>query len=227
VELIPALPILGISLLSKNHLYYGFGHHYTAGLIAPLVVGFALAIPRAMGLWQRVGLKRKGFWVCVFLCLISSHVLVSTSPLSRLFWTNKVPQYGYKAYIPTERDRMIKRALEEQIPADADVAVCVQNTVNFSYLAERKYYLLFPDGVVEPLMHPDLGKRGQLMPVFADYVVLDLKRPWFLGDKGCDWYWGGCQNDEMAEKFMEWVERTKRRFRVVFEQDDFMIFKRL
>ncbi len=226
VELIPALPILGISLLSRLHHYYGFGHHYTAGLIAPLLVAFAMAIPRAVGIWQKVGLKKEGFWVCIFLCLLLSHVLLSTSPLSRLFWTDKVWKYGYRAYMLTDRDRIIKKALEEEIPDDPDVAVCVQNTLNFSRLAERKYYLLFPDGVMEPLMHPDLAKRGQLVPILADYVVLDLKRPWYLGDKGCDWYWGGCQNDAMAAKFMEWVERTKRVFRGVFEQDGFMILKR-
>jgi len=219
-ELIPALPILGISLLSKNHLYYGFGHHYTVGLIAPLVVGFALAIPRAMGIWQRVGLKRKVLWVCIFLCLLLSNVLLSPSPLSRLFWTNKVAQYGYRAYIPTDRDRMIKRALKGHIPSDPNVAVSVQNTLNFSYLAQRKYYLLFPDGVIEPARQHDMAKRGQLVPILADYVVLDLKRPWYLRDKGCDWYWGKCQNDEMAGKFMEWVTRTKKTFRVVvFERD--------
>ena len=49
LELIPAIPIFGISLLSRLDNYSGIGHHYTAGLIAPMIVAFAFGYPKAEG----------------------------------------------------------------------------------------------------------------------------------------------------------------------------------
>ena len=61
---------------------------------------------------------------------------------------------------------------------------------------------------------------------WADYVVLDLKRPWFLMDQGCDWHEGKCRNEEAARKFLGWVEKTKLYYSAIFEEDGFMILRR-
>ena len=60
----------------------------------------------------------------------------------------------------------------------------------------------------------------------ADYVVLDIKRPWFLLDKGCDWLYGKCTDNKLAKEYLEWVEKTRKIMQVVFERDGFIILQR-
>lgn len=72
---------------------------------------------------------------------------------------------------------------------------------------------------------------GQMQPAithdrYADYVVLDLKRPWFIIDKGCDWLYGACRNADVAAEFLRLVDETRQRYDTVFERDGFMILQR-
>ena len=136
----------------------------------------------------------------------------------------------------------MKEAMLKYIPADPDVTVTTQNTVNWNHLAHRKAYLPFPLGVDTPHRMMDWSNRdlpglwqyvrtGDMPPAithdrYADYVVLDLKRPWFIIDKGCDWLYGACRNDEMAAKFLRLVDETQQRYSTVFERDGFMILRR-
>jgi hypothetical protein len=137
---------------------------------------------------------------------------------------------------------MMKQAMLQYIPSDPDVSVTNQNTVNWYHLADRKVNLPFPVGVDVPHRVMDWSNRdlpglwqfvrtGVMPPTitharYADYVVLDLKRPWFIIDKGCDWLYGACRNDEMAAKFLRMVVNTRERYSTVFERDGFMILKR-
>jgi hypothetical protein len=137
---------------------------------------------------------------------------------------------------------MLQEAMLKYIPADPDVSVTTQNTVNWYHLAHRKVFLPFPMGVDMPHRVIDWSNRdlpgllqyirtGDMPPAithdrYADYVVLDLKRPWFIIDKGCDWLYGACRNDEMAAKFLHLVNETRQRYNTVFERDGFTILRR-
>ena len=62
--------------------------------------------------------------------------------------------------------------------------------------------------------------------VFADYVILDMKRPWFMIDQGCQWIGGECRNgQDFIAEYLAKVEKTKERFDTIFENDGFMILK--
>lgn len=52
---------------------------------------------------------------------------------------------------------------------------------------------------------------------YADYVVLDLKRPFFLIDRGCEGRYGECRN---------WVGYTRAHYDAVYQRDGFMILRR-
>ena len=182
------------------------------------------------------------FTLGLFAWLLVGHWAFSSSPISRLFWSDKVWSYSWQAYVPTEREAMMKAAMLRYIPADPDVSVSTQNTVNWYHLAHRKVYLPFPLGVSEPHKIMDWSNRsttgllefirtGYKPPSitherYADYVVLDLQRPWFIVDRGCDWLYGACQNPEMAAKFLRLVDETRRHYDTVFERDGFMILRR-
>lgn len=62
---------------------------------------------------------------------------------------------------------------------------------------------------------------------YADYVVLDMKRPWFIIDRGCEWLYGACQDGEMAATFLRLVSEARLNYSVAFESDGFMILKRV
>jgi len=229
--LLVALPVLVISLLSQNEGYYGLGNHYTAGLIAPIIFAFEGGVARAKVIWQRVGFYNKWFVPVLTIGLITAHVALAPSPIGRLFWSDKVWSYSYHAYILTERDVMIKQAITDFVPTDPEVVVSIQNTVNLAPLVQRQHFLLFPQGITEGAKVPLFDKK--LWPleiewkyVMADFLVLDLKRPWFLVDKGCGWLYGKCTNNEVAAEYLAWVVKSRRVMDVIFEEDGFLILQK-
>ena len=269
--LIVALPLLMIAMLSRLDNYYSYANHYTAGVIVPAVVAFRDGLPTARGYfaslvgwvisklkrhplplpkfstWKKYSVwtvsdERQIFSVALLAWLLIGHWAFASSPISRLFWSDKVWSYSWRAYVPTEREVMMKQAMLKYISADPDVSVTTQNTVNWYHLADRKVYLPFPMGVDVPHRVIDWSNRdlpglwqyvrtGVMPPAitharYADYVVLDLKRPWFIFDKGCDWLYGACRNNYMAAKFLRLVDETRQRYGTVFERDGFMILKR-
>ena len=224
--LLPAFPILAISLLSRWAGYYGIGHHYTAGLIAPLTVAFVRSAAIVMRLSERIGLSRRCVKAGVVVVMLAANILISPSPISRLFWSNKIWRYGYMAYLPDTRSRMITEAVKKYVPSDPNVAVSTQNNINMSYLVKRKVCLPYPEAVLKPHLLPDWDHPGVMKPVSADYVILDLKRPLFLEDKGCDWQYGECRDKKMVTRFMETVAETRKVFSSVYENDGFMILER-
>ena len=63
--------------------------------------------------------------------------------------------------------------------------------------------------------------------IYADYVVLDLERQWFINDRGCNrWRGGQCHDPAFPQKFLKLVEETKRGYDLIYEKDGFMILKR-
>ena len=240
--LLISLPILGISLLSATG-YHGVDNHYTAGLIAPLTIAFAESLPRARVIWSRLKFPRGLFTGLLLAGLFTVHFLNAPSPLGKLFWFQQTWPYHWSAFWPTERDAMIKQAISKHIPTDPDVVVSSQNTVNWEPLSRRKYFFPFPIGSFEAygVIHRDdreskdlwefVKNRQFIAPDIqqfqADFIVLDLKRPWFVVDRGCLWAHGKCQNNEKtANEYLNLVEKTKNTHKVLFEEDGFLILSR-
>ena len=163
--------------------------------------------------------------------------------MSWLFWSQNSWAYNFSAYAQTDRNSMIKEAIRVNIPSDPKMVVSAQNTLNWGYLAHRKYYFAFPVGVLQPhkiLKGSDRTLAGlwkfintgeittaKTVEIWSDYVVLDLKRVWFIEDKGCAWRNGQCKKDEeFSSEFIAMVQKTKEYFDTVFQKDEFYILKR-
>jgi uncharacterized membrane protein len=241
LALIVALPCLALSLLSSLPNYYSLANHYAAGLIAPLFYAFCKALGPSRDAFGRYGVPPVLFNLLLALILLAGHVMLSPSPISRLFWQGEAWGYHYSAYQPTARDAEIIKAIHEYVPEDPFIAVSVQNTLNWGAAARRLNYNSFPLGVERP--HPvqfmtvdDLaGVRrfvatGEKPPMDirswkADYVLLDLKRPWFMVDTGCDWR-GACNDRLVAAEFLAAMNKAKTIFNVIYQNDGFMILRR-
>ncbi len=234
LELIPAIPPLGIAMLSNVENFYWYNTHYTAPLIAPFMVAFIYGLPRFI-LFCKKNIKyldsEKKILILVFIPIILSHIVFSPSPISRFFWIERAPQYYHTVYIPTERTAKIKEAILKYIPKDTNISVASQNTLNWGYLAHRKYYFAFPQGVIEDtsVVYVDSDSFIDVVThlinqdktivkskkVRADYVTIDMKRALYLIDKSVT-----------KEQFIKVVNKMRENYEVVYEYDEFFIYIR-
>lgn len=231
-----ALPTAALSLLSTRPDYYSISNHYTAGLVAPLIVAFGQAIPVLQDLIQARRGRVDRYAGMLFVALLAGHVALSGSPLSIPFW--RMGGAGW----PDGRDTRIIRAMENVLPSDPSVVVITQNSLNWGKAVSRYFANSFPMAVFEPHKAQNSGQAtwrdfrrftltGEKPPFpveesLAEYVVLDLKRPWFVVDQGCGWKDGACRDQAVAAAFRESLERARAIFDVIHEDDGFMILKR-
>jgi uncharacterized membrane protein len=263
--LIPALPIIFIALLSHSSNHYDPSSHYTAGVIMPMIFAFNFAIPRVRKFFETTSrvlfkvlillslnrihlilifLSKKNylFNTIFFTWILVGNIVFSPSPVSRFFWSNKIWSTTWSSYIPSDRDQMIKSALEKFIPFDPAASISTQNTVNWGYISRREGYFPFPMGVFEPqallskstrtwddfykFLLSGLRSKENFPRSYADFIVLDFKRPYFILDKGCNWAYGECQDKNIEKKFLYIVDQARNNYYPIYENDGFLILQR-
>ena len=256
---IPAIPLVLISILSETPGHSTINSHYTAGLIIPLIIAFnygflkfrVLLASHIVPLCSRHSLNAKWFAfrgvfslrTLLLSQLVLFNILFSLSPLSRLFWTEKVWGFGMGSYQVTERTRLISEAIVALVPSNELVIVSTQNSLNSPHLARRQTYLSFPQGVLEPInvfsTRPtsfngfvQFAING-ITPAhtpemrYADYLIIDMKRPLYLLDKGCEWVDHQCRNDKAVADFHAALSQARLKFQTIFAYDGFEILKRM
>jgi uncharacterized membrane protein len=135
LTLIAAAPELALNLLSATHTQSSIHHHYTAGLIAPLIAGSVLGAGRLVGERRERGIVVAAAMVAV--ALVGNYGL-GAIPL----WRDLPGGESYQAYAThvSTHDRVVERALD-RIPDDA--VVSATNSLG-SHLSERRRFLSFP-----------------------------------------------------------------------------------
>jgi uncharacterized membrane protein len=129
--LVAALPELALNLLSSTTTQTSIHFHYTAGLIAPLLIAAVL------------GAKRVGRWAVPLATVVVLAALVGNYRLGPIPGWRHVPggqQYQATAARVTAHDRIAERALE-LIPKGA--VVSASNTLG-GHLSARRRVLSFP-----------------------------------------------------------------------------------
>lgn len=236
--LLAALPVLAFALLSGRPEDYALGSQFGAGLTAPLLVAFAGALPLARDIVQSRRWRVDRWAGTLLLVVAAAHVAFSPSPASVDFFSHG----GFAAYWPGERDKRIIRAMETILPEDPAVPVVTQNSLNWGKAVTRIFSQAFPLAVFEPYAEQNpsaaslrdfrrfvFSGEKPLYPVtenLAEYVTLDLKRPWYVGGRGCAWDGERCGDEALAAVFRENVARARELFETVHEDDGFMILKR-
>ena len=192
--LVTSIPHLIISIISHNPSHYSMAGQYTASLIPGFFVAMIFTIKKIQKYRKEVV---RPVLISLLLVGLYYNVVQSPSPLSLKFWVYK-NWYDKHSYLSTKRDREIIRLIKTHIPADPEIALCTQNTLNHAFLAHRKRYFSFPYRVKE-----------------VDYVILDLKRPLFLGE-------ASASPKELRQKMKE-IETD---FQEVVGWDGFFILRR-
>ena len=219
VVLLPAVPAFAMALLSKVDTYYTYANHYSASLIAPLIIGFALAYSSI----DTAEKFKKYIVASILVVVVVTHVVFSPSLISRFFWTNKISRLSYSSYIPNSRDLANYDAIKRYIPDDRSIVVSTQNSVNNAFLANRSTYLAYPLGVTSVYAKIHESKISEL---YADYIVLDLSRPWYLVDRGCEWLYGKCENKSAKKEFLLSLKSAEINYSNIYLNDNFYIYKR-
>jgi hypothetical protein len=211
-----SIPILLMLLSSDNENYFSFGHHY----VAPLLPIFTFTT--LIYLQNNQNIIKYYLIYSIFICLI-----LSPSPFSRLFFTNKTEIYNYSSYLINERDMAIKQFLnilaENNEP---NLVISIQNNILIPNLHSKHTMLLYPSGVMIPMIYPFKGIQNSNKILSADYVVIDKNRQPFLLDKSCDYYYGKCNNTEMKEYYDLAIKEVEDKFLKVVDYDGFFIYKR-
>jgi uncharacterized membrane protein len=135
LALVAAVPELGLNLLSATNTQTSIHHHYTAGLIPPLIVASVLGA-------ARLARGRPGRAVPLALAAVAV-ALVANFRLGAIpLWRSLPAGQSYQAYAShvSSHDRVVDRALG-LIP-DGDV-VSATNSLG-SHLSARRRFLSFP-----------------------------------------------------------------------------------
>jgi len=239
--LLPALPALGLILFSGPEAA-GWTAPATAGAAGALFFSFCEVLGPLRELARQSGIGSRRFGATVFSMLLLVHVFLAPSPVSRLFLTGGSFAFGMEAYEPTARDAAILAAILRSVPDADTVAVVSQNTLNWGALAERHHYASFPLGVFTPVPVRDLtettwkdfwtfirtGKTDSL-PVRswqAQYVLLDLTRPWCVRDRQCPVPATGGPQQPVARDFNALVLQARQEMDTVYDQGGFVILRR-
>jgi len=135
IALVAALPELGLNLLSATDTQSSIHHHYTAGLIPPLIVATVLGAARLTRSRTHLRVPLAMTLVAV---MVAANVVLGAVPL----WRDLPGGQTYRAYAShvATHDRVTDRALE-LIPDGA--VVSATNSLG-SHLSGRRRFLSFP-----------------------------------------------------------------------------------
>lgn len=198
LTLLPALPSLGVSLLSKDVTHVSIQSQYSASIVAPAFAGLVTVLVR---METRRGQSSIRALAALAALSLAFSVAQGPTPLGINFWSERWGlQWHYSHYV-SDRQNVLDEAAR-LIPADPEVVVVSQNDVNSAALAHRHYYFPFPVGLER-----------------ADYVLLDTGRRPFL-------YWIVPRDREPYGLVVRQL-RESTEYRVAFERDGVLLFERV
>jgi hypothetical protein len=212
-KIILIIPLILTVLIFQNQNYFDYTNHYTIGILIPLI-DICYEIKKKYELDKLLLLF--GFIFNIFF---------SYSPISRFFWFYKIEKFYFLTYIPNDRNIIIKKALIENISENKIISS--QNSLNYHKISNAHRLFPFPEAVIKP--HTIISKidgRVFRTEVIADYIVIDLKRVIFYGDKGCNYVYGECIDKEILINFYKILKQIDLKYSKIFEFDDFYIYKK-
>lgn len=218
--LITAVPIIAVPLVSNVPNHSWLSAHYLIGATIPIIICFDASMSGS-----KFGLKGRSL---IALSIITTHILISCSPISRIFWQDKVEKYGRSGY-GLSSDKLKKiNLLKKFSSSHKDAIISVQNNINFPGIHSVKELLVFPDGVFSEHQIPVFRNFGgwYLKPVQAEFVIIDTDIEPFLGDKSCIMLFGVCTQLEMLSDYEKSLDKLNLSFREVESQSGLKILQR-
>ena len=136
-------------------------------------------------------------------------------------------------YLIEQRNQDIKKAINTTISEiDDGELISVQNNIVSKRIVFRSRVIAFPHGVTNHFQFLDGPYDHELSQqnterVFAKYVIIDQMRPPSLGDKGCDWLYGRCNDMNALKEYNKKLQYVFSRYEPLYDSGDgFMILKK-
>ena len=134
-------------------------------------------------------------------------------------------------------------AVLDHIPSDRSISISSQNSVNIPGLFDRSYYVPFPLGFTLPyskieklpfsfsLLFSKSISRDYNFPrintEIADFVIIDLHKPIYYIDNGCEFIYSKCTDLDIYNSFLNDFKSLSKSYDLVFSYDLFYIYKRI
>jgi uncharacterized membrane protein len=196
--LLPALPSLGVSMLSTDVTHVSIQSQYSASVVAPAVAGLVAVLGRMPALSAHAVTRLLS---ALAVLSLTFSVAQGPTPIGINFWSERWGlQWHYRHYLPDRQDALNEAA--RMIPSDPEVVVVSQNDVNSAGLAHRHYYFTFPVGLQR-----------------ADYVLLDTSRRPFL-------YWIVPRDRTPYDNVVRQLLRSAD-FHIVLEREGVVLLRRV
>ena len=204
IALIVSIPTFVIAIFSSNPLHHSLTSHYSAILLPALCQASFVTL-----IYKRRELNK--YLIALPAVL---YFMISPGPLSYLFFSNMSWGYGFRAYLLTNRDYIIKDLLYKNFGSDNRSSISVQNNINHPVLYNRNSISTF--------QALDVHARS----ILPDYIIIDTKKPLFLADQSCQYRFSRCTDNQFVDKYNNEVNKIKNYFHVADEYDGFYIYKR-
>lgn len=199
LTLLPALPSIGISMLSRDFTHVSIESQYSASIVGPAFAGLVTALAWRQSRHGDGGAVRP--LAALLVLSLAFSVAQGPTPLGIKFWNERWGrQWHHGHYVPDRQAALDEAA--RLIPGDPEVIVVSQNDVNSAHLAHRHYFFTFPVGLER-----------------ADYVLLDTGRRPFL-------YWLVPRDRQPYDAIVRQL-RESPDFRVAFTRDGVVLFARV
>ena len=220
--LVLGFPAIFIILISKNTIYIDHTNHYVSGFIIPIFYSFIKSIEE---------LKNKSIFLRKSSLLIFSiviHFLISPSPVSRLFFSDKIERFNMKNYILNDDIKNKKTFLKNY--DFKNNLISIQNNIAYFDLFKTENILIFPEGIFEEVKKPkfenfELKTKSHFL--IADYIIVDTSRDKFIKDVGCHFVRNECTDkihEKNYEKIIMYLKQNKK-YKKIYHQEGFMVYK--
>ena len=169
----------------------------------------------------------KNNFILIFVFIF--HVLISPSPVSKLFWSNKIEKYGFPIYMKKPEYKKLSEFLETI--KDDQIIVAQNNLINAKIIMQNKM-LVFPQGILESAIVPIyekniISKTYKTKNIFADYLILDSSREKFIKDRSCMKIYQKCNNFHISNKYDEIKKGLPKNFKIIYEINNIRVYERL
>lgn len=216
--LIIIIPLATVYLISSNEAHFNPYAHYGLALCLPLCISLSKGLCKII---TNYGFNKPVSYITLLLISLGFHMLITGSPISRLFYSDKTEAFNYRSYFPSSDRVNIEKSIK-QVNLSGK-AVSVQNNSYLPALKDAEYLFLFPRGV--PLRKVPEKFTETFNLGFADYVLLDASKVPFIEDVGCNRIYMKCINQELENEYGFYLRRMLEQHKVLFNFGEIYFFK--
>ena len=214
------LVILFYFIIGNSQLL-SFNNHYLILIYVPYIY-LCIYLLDNFNYHNIINIKIKTFKNLLIVYYLFINILISVSPLSRIFWSSSYSNFNFKNYIIDPNTDLIKNRITELISVDAN-SISSQNNIFYYKLATYKHLYSFPYGVFEFDSNNIFNYDINFKIVPSDYIIINLDKALYLGDISCQSV--SC-NKDFLNYYNFLINKIEKKYSVIYYNNEFKIYKK-